>query len=173
MSTQNAIENSNKLEFIEENTLSADTTTTFSSLSGVKRYLLVYEMTNATGTASQIGLRLNGDANENDYARQLFNANGSTLSSSITANSAAPFAIGASDSTVGWTNIGLADLGGGNYRALYFAFNTIDTGAVDVIYVQNRAVRKNTSVTGITQIEIVATVASSMNGSIKLYEITS
>lgn len=164
---------SGSLEFIEEKVLSADTSTTFSTgITGTDRYLLFYELDNATGTGNQISIRVNGDANESDYARQILNATGSTVSAVRAANTAAFALSNPNAQVVGYFSFGLVTDGGGTYKMVGYAFNARHDGN-DTPLLQNRIVSKNSSISDITQIEILSSVASAMNGSIRLYRLLS
>ncbi|KKM99069.1 hypothetical protein LCGC14_1151650, partial [marine sediment metagenome] len=164
---------SGSLEFIEEKVLSADTSTTFSTgITGTDRYLLFYELDNATGTGSQISIRVNGDANESDYARQILNVNGSAVVAARAANTAAFALPNPNAQVVGYFSFGLVTDGGGTYKMVGYAFNARHDGN-DTPFLQNRIVSKNSSISDITQIEILSSVASSMNGSIRLYRLLS
>jgi hypothetical protein len=158
------------LNFIEEKSLSAATNTTFTGLSGVKRYYLRYELDNATASITNIEILANADASNADYADQTLNGNGATVNASRTTNSARLVTISASNHVMGISNVGLAPDGGGTYKFMSMSsaarYNAADTPAY-----LNYTTIKNTSVASLTQIEIVASVASSMNGKIALYEV--
>jgi len=158
------------LSFIEEKTLSAATSTTFSGLSGVKRYILRYEIYNPSGTGVEVQIRINGDANSNDYAfQQLLSVSTSTGSSRLL-NFSGIFFVPAGLYCVGWTEIGLVP-NGTNYNMICYAFNARFNGT-DQPILQNRVVIKNTGVSSITQIYLEASSSSSMTGPVKLYEVT-
>lgn len=171
MATNNSINSENRMVFIEEKTLSGATSTTFSGLSGVKRYILFYELDNATASIMQVSIRFNGDSVETDYAHQTLNAIATAVTGSRSLNSSNMATATANDQCSGYSQIKLTSNGGGSFFALVFAFNHRFDGS-DAPVLQNRCINKNTAISSITQIELVSSISSAMNGKIALYEIT-
>jgi hypothetical protein len=162
------------LVHVETKSLSQATNTTFSGLSGIKRYFMRFELDNDTGTIAQISFRINGDSGETDYVRQGLNADDTTISGGRTVDSSAFTAAPANQRCFGYVHLGLfpIDSTPTAYKFAATAFSLRWDGADDPV-LQNRVMGKNTNVSAITAIEVVSNQTNSMNGEIALYEITS
>jgi len=145
------------LEFVEEKTFSsAATTTTFSGLSGTDRYVLEASIVNDAATPVQYELRINGDANSNDYFLQQLLVAGAAVSAVSVANLASPFYCYGSLEVLGWAGIDLVD-----GRLIVESRNTAYVGSDNGSFFY-RGVWKNTD--GVSSITSIAIIADTANG---------
>lgn len=144
------------LEFIEEKTfVSAATTTTFSGLTGTDSYFFIMRIVNDAGIAANYAMRINGDANSNDYVTQQLSAAAAVVAATRVANAANIAFCTPGDAMFTTGYCGLSD---GRFFAS--AIPSFYSGA-DILSYLLRTIAKNTAGVGsISQIEIIADQAN-------------
>lgn len=149
-------DNFGKLELVEEKIfVSAATTTTFTGLSGTDRYVLESRIVNDAGSNVFYSVRINGDANDNDYFYIELFAQGVGPQDAKAVNNATLFFCYPNDEGLSVVDITLVD---GRYHGFSrgSAWNAADTGLLFLF-----SAWKNTDGVGsISQISVVSSVAN-------------
>jgi hypothetical protein len=148
----------NKLVWVEDKEFpSAATTTTFSGLTGTDSYLLEFRLNNDNAGGCVYDVRINGDANSNDYAYQVDLRVGAADTIATTPNRSTFTFNQGSKELFGIMELGLTD-------GRFFAeAHSVAFAAADSLYLLDYGIQKNTDgVSSITSIEIVGDVANGL-----------